>query len=78
MGQRRVTEAFVGNEEAREMLGFPPGQRSNVAKTLDRHGVPSQTLTVGRRVMKVYLRDDVERVARVREEKRRAKAKAAK
>lgn len=77
MGQRRVTEAFVSVSEVAEILGMPQDQRSNVAKTMERYDVPFQTLTVGRRKMKVYLRDDVERVHREREAKKAArKAKA--
>lgn len=71
MGQRRVTEAFVNVSEVGEMFGMPP---SNVAKTLARHNVPFQTLTVGKREMKVYLRDDVDRVMRDREAKLQARA----
>lgn len=63
MGQRRVQDTVVGTTEAGEILGMKP---PNVAKALERYGVPFQTLVVGKREMKVYLRDDVERVARNR------------
>jgi hypothetical protein len=74
MGQRRITETFVGTTEAGEMLGIPA---PNVWKTLKARGVPHQMLTVGRREMKVFLRDDVERVRRERaKETRETRQKA--
>jgi hypothetical protein len=75
IGQTRVTRAFVSATEAgEEILKIPP---SNVAKILANNGVEFQTLVVGKRPMKVFLRDDVERVARERAAKvksRKAKA----
>lgn len=71
MSQRRVTEAFVSAAEIAEILGMPA---SNVAKTMERAGFPFQTLTVGKREMKVYLRDHVELVRQTREAKAQKKA----
>lgn len=72
IGQRRVTEAFVSATEAAEMLSMSP---PNVGKTLARYGVEHQTLTVGKRSMRVYLRDDVDRVIRTRQNKIKARAR---
>lgn len=54
-------------EAGEDILGIPP---SNVAITLARRKVPYQTLTVGKREMRVYLREDVERVKQERDEKK--------
>lgn len=73
IGQRRVTDAFVSATEAADILGMP---RSNVALTLKRAKIPFQTLIVGQREMKVYLREDVERVRHDRDAKLAARGKA--
>ena len=87
MGQRRVTEAFIGNEEASELLGVQP---SNVVKMLERAGLEPQELRQGptRKRVRVWDRAEVEALrdrraadtaAREADEKRRlaAQAKAA-
>ena len=61
--------AFVSNTDASGMLSIPAG---NVDKTLRNAGVRSQRLQVGRRSMKVYEREDVERVVQKRAERSRS------
>ncbi len=70
LGQRRVSDAFVGNTEASELLGVLP---SNTRKTLSRYGVEGQIVLQGKREVHIYHRDEVERVARELDKSRRSK-----
>lgn len=66
-----VRDLIIGTTTIADLLGKPP---ANVVKMLDRRKLEKQMVTVGRRNMAVYLRDDVERVRRQEEKRLAARA----
>ncbi len=65
---RRVSDAFIGNTEAAEILDIRP---ANVRKMLVRYGVPGQQVTQGTRKVFIYPREEIERVQKIRLQRQR-------
>lgn len=65
---QRVSEAFVGNTEAAEILDVRP---ANVRKMLVRYGVNGTQVDQGQRKVHIYPRSEVERVQKERQERTR-------
>ena len=65
---QRVSEAFIGNTEAAEILGVKP---PNARKMLVRWGVPGQKVEQGARWVHIYPRLEVLAVQKKRENGKR-------